>query len=85
MKKCATENYLSSSYGSTNGNARSTAVSGGEPHDYHHMRGPSNMTPRKSHINSFVKRNGECGSALNMTTSFRMSSTYGHGDGSFTS
>ena len=69
------QDCLNSPYGSTNGIARRTAVSGGEPHDYHRLRGHLNATLRNSHTNNVVKRNGECGLAFGMSTPFEALST----------
>jgi len=50
-------------YGCTDGIARRTAVSAGEPHHYHHLRGHSQTTLRYPHGNKFVvKPNDEFGS-----------------------
>jgi len=72
-------------YGCTNGIARRTAVSAGEPHDHHCLRGHSQTTLRYPHGNNFVvKPNDECGSVFGMMTSFKILSASGYSN-NFTS
>ena len=78
------EDCLDLPYGCTNGIARRTAVSGEEPHDHHRLRGHLNAALRNPPTNLVVKRNDECGSAIQMPTSFEMLPTSGHVHNSFT-
>ena len=71
-------------YGWTKGIAHRTAVSGGEQHDHHFLRGHLNAVLRYPHTNFVVKQNDECGSAFQMSTSFRMLPTSGYVGNSFT-
>ena len=78
------EDCLDLPYGCTKGIARRTAVSSGEPHDHHRLRGHLNAALRNPLRNFIVRQNDECGSAFQMPTSFEMLPTSEHVSNSFT-